>query len=274
MKKTILFVLFTVVIGFVSCQRTVTIVQIADPQFGFYDRDDLSYEISTMNRAVEIINRMQPDVVVFTGDLVHHPDEEKQWQEFVNLASMIDKGIIVRYVPGNHDGVIADNHVSMERFNTHIGADRFCDRVGNVLLTGINSNLVFFGDESDSLRMEQFEWLRQSLRMRKKGGVSIVFGHHPFFVEDIDEEDGYFQIPGRRRREYFELFAQEGVKAYFNGHLHSNAEASFDGIMAVTTSALGRPLGDAPSGMRVITVKDGAVSHEYLPVDAAPCTAH
>ena len=97
-----------------------------------------------------------------------------------------------------------------------------------------------------------------------------VFAHHPFFLRQIDEPDGYSTISPEKRRRYFELFRETGVQTVFTGHLHDNAETSYDNIGMITTSAVGRPLGDAPSGVRIIVIKDRTIIHRYYPLDEIP----
>lgn len=50
-------------------------------------------------------------------------------------------------------------------------------------------------------------------------------------------------IPRERREDYLELFREFGVEYLFSGHLHNNAIAHADGIEAITTGPVGRPLG-------------------------------
>lgn len=49
----------------------------------------------------------------------------------------------------------------------------------------------------------------------------------------------------------------------FAGHYHRNAYARAGEIEMVTTGAVGRPLGDDPSGFRVVDVHDDRLEHSY-----------
>jgi predicted phosphodiesterase len=58
------------------------------------------------------------------------------------------------------------------------------------------------------------------------------------------------------------------VQIAFAGHWHRNSIA-FDGeFQMVTSGPVGYPLGADPSGLRVVDVNDGGISHKYLPLDA------
>ena len=251
--------------------RTTIIIQVTDPQMGFYsDNRDMAYETETLTRIVEAVNRIRPDAVVFTGDYVHDPDSEEQWQEFRRIVAGIDSRIRTLCVPGNHDVRTRDGNVDTAPYEKHLGADRFRIRMNGVLLTGINSVLLKEGSEGSAAAEQQFRWLEKSLAGKRRHEVSLLFAHHPFFLERIDEPEGYSTLAPELRRKYFELFEKRGVDAVFTGHLHDNAETSCNGIPMVVTSAAGRQLGKARSGVRIISIRGGTIRHRYYPVEELP----
>jgi hypothetical protein len=69
-----------------------------------------------------------------------------------------------------------------------------------------------------------------------------------------------------------ELFRRYGVQATFCGHWHRNHEARDGDMIQVLTGSVGYPLGDNPSGIRVVRLTAGGIAHEYraLPLDGAP----
>ena len=251
--------------------RATVIIQVSDPQMGFYHGNrDMEYETEMLIRTVEAINRIQPDAVVFTGDYVHNPLDSLQWKELLRITSAIHPSIRLMYLPGNHDVLRNKGAVDMTPYLTHLGADRFSLCINNVLLTGLNSNYVKDETHDPSKEREQLNWLKRSLKKKKRNQVSLVFDHHPFFLQQIDEPEGYSTIAPEKRLTYFSLFKKYGVGFVFSGHLHDNAETSYDNIQMVTTSATGRQLGKAESGVRVIIVRQGEVSHRYYPIGDIP----
>ena len=69
---------------------TTVIMQVTDPQMGFYtDNRDMVYETEALTRIVEAINRIRPDAVVFTGDYVHDTDNEGQWIGFLRIIAEV-----------------------------------------------------------------------------------------------------------------------------------------------------------------------------------------
>ncbi|HEX4888283.1 MAG TPA: metallophosphoesterase [Luteibaculaceae bacterium] len=74
----------------------LTIVQISDAHLGSFSKDP-----APIHRAIEMINKLNPDVLVFTGDLVNnYADEAEFWiEEFKQLKARYGKFSIL----GNHD---------------------------------------------------------------------------------------------------------------------------------------------------------------------------
>lgn len=257
----------------VGCaQKPYVIVQLADVQLGFTaaadsDRNgteyvnDLSFEVACFNKAVELVNSIRPDAVVFTGDQVHRTWIQEQWDAFDSVLSGLDKDIKVFHVPGNHDVAFKDGKVDSSPFVDRYGPDRFCHSERGVKLVGINTNLIFF---SDSLETEQAEWMRDVLRKDSEDEVTLVFGHHPFFTEGIDVDDDLYPSDRQKRHIYFDMFSELGVDAMYAGHHHSTHEAAHNGISMKTTTAVGVQLGPDKSAVRVITVLRGRVSDEIV----------
>ena len=96
--------------------------------------------------------------------------------------------------------------------------------------------------------------------------VQRIFCHHPFFCVNIDEDDSHVQITKSKRHQYFDYFKSKGVDAVFAGHLHDNSAGEYEGIPMLTTTSSGYQLGSGPASIRVITIKDGQMSEELLPI--------
>jgi len=71
-------------------------------------------------------------------------------------------------------------------------------------------------------------------------------------------------------KKYLDLFAENGVDVVFTGHHHNNILNAYGEVQLVTTSAAGKSLGDAPSGMRIIKVYTDKIEHEYFGFDELP----
>src|SRR5438876_12280888 len=70
------------------------------------------------------------------------------------------------------------------------------------------------------------------------------------------------------RRPILDLLTGYGVRAFFCGHWHRNGGGWDRGVEVVVTGPVGYPLGDDPSGFRVVDVDGDRVEHHYVPLFA------
>ena len=245
------------------------IVQISDTQLGFMnDNRSMTGEIDLFTSAIAKINRLQPAAIVMTGDFVNSSRDVGQTDQFGKLCSLIAPAIPVYKIPGNHD--IGDSRDASNRdyYQSLYGPDRFSTVLHDVLLIGINTCLI--KDSVMPLKEEQLNWLADELSQSGKIKHKLVFGHHPFFMSDINEPENYSNLPKYERKRYDNLFNACGVSYYFAGHLHDNAMAEHGKVRYVTTSALGRQLGRTEAGVRVIRICGDEVGQCYLTVPEIP----
>ncbi len=248
--------------------RPTLIVQISDPQLGFStESHDLSPDTAMFGEAIRRINQLQPDAVVITGDLVHECDDPVQLAMVRALLDRIDPEIAIFPLPGNHDIRIEGQNVNAARYMAEHGKDRFVHTLKNCLLVGLNSSYI---KQHAPQEQEQKQWLVERLQEYAEVPHKIIFVHHPFFREKIDEPNDYFSIDSADRRRYFDLFAQYGVEAVYAGHLHDNAQGEYLGIRMVTTSAVCRQLGKARPGVRLIEINREGLKDRYVSTQEIP----
>lgn len=273
--KKFLFYFLSIALLASGCERKpYVVVQIADSQLGFTamvqsERDsaeyvnDLTYESECLKKAVAYVNEIKPDAIVFTGDQVHIADNQEQWDTFADIISEISADVKVLHIPGNHDLQINDTHVDMSQFSGRYGEDRFIHSDRGVNIVGMNTSLIKYNDPVESVQMD---WLKTVLSRTSKEEVTLVFGHHPFFETDIDEEDKHSQITQGKRRMYFDVFEEFGVDAVYAGHCHESHAGEYCGIPMKTTTSVAFQLGTSAPSVRVITVKGGQVSDELVEI--------
>lgn len=259
MKK--LFIGAAILLAAASCSpRTFSIVQIADAQLGFDAAvkgqepgaiyvNDLTYEKECFERAAESIGGLNPDMIVFTGDQIHRPLDQEQWEAFGELLTLLPDNAVVKHLPGNHDLLISEGKVECTPFTSRYGEDRFVYKKGRFCIIGINSSLIKHNDPREE---EQYEWLKATLEESGENTIKVIFCHHPFFVSDIEEEDGHVAIAKDKRKKYFDLFADNGVSAVYAGHLHHSAEGAYRGVAMKTTTSVGYQLGEDKASYRLI----------------------
>jgi serine/threonine-protein phosphatase CPPED1 len=249
--------------------RPFFFIQITDPQFGMTEADKgFSIETQVYTRAVESINKLKPSFVVITGDLVNNRKIPSQMAEFKRITAMISKKIPVWYSPGNHDVGQIPTRESIDSFVFDYGHDRFSFLYRHNLFIGLNTSII--KNNMPGIEEQQMEWLKNKFTENKNAVHKIIFCHYPFFISDPDEAEVYSNIRPASRKQYLELFKEEGVDAIYAGHLHKNTSAKYGSIEMTATSSAGKPHSEAPSGFRVVIVKPGGIESTYYGLDEVP----
>jgi 3',5'-cyclic AMP phosphodiesterase CpdA len=245
-------------------------VQITDPQLGMFENNaGFSKEIDLYKSAVSQINKIEPDFVVITGDFVHNPKDEAQISEFKKITSQIDSGIPIYLVPGNHDIGQNPDSINISRYIDIYGYDKFSFIHKNTLFIGLNGCVI--KENTAGFEQEQFEWLEEILQHNYQNVNHIIlFNHFPFFIKSFNEPETYSNNRYEIREKYFALFSKFGVDAIFSGHLHNNSVGEYLGVTQVTTSAVGKQLGKASSGLRIIQVDANKFTHSYHGLNEVP----
>ena len=268
--------LFLIIIlsGFVSAQKKNQdspwfFIQLSDPQFGMLDGNNgFEKETALYEKAVAKINDLRPDFVVITGDFVNDQHSASQINEFKRITAKISSKIPVYYTPGNHDIGQNPDATSLDNFKRNYGDDQFSFRHKGSVCIGFNTGIIKAGPEK--YEKEQSDWLTKKLRQSRKAQHIMLFTHYPFFNKTADEPAGYSNIDPENRKKYLDLFSSNRVDALFCGHHHNNGYASYGNMKLITTSALGKPLGEAPSGFRIVKVYPGKIDHQFFGLEELP----
>ena len=249
-------------------------VQMSDPQFGMFTKDaDFAQETVNFELAIATMNRWRPAFVVVTGDLVNKAGDTAQIAEYRRIIAKLDRSIPLYSVPGNHDVENEPTPASVAAYVRRIGPDHYSFKAGPLAAIVLNSSLIHTPKQAPALYDAQLAWLRAELARLKDGGAKhlVVFQHHPWFLENPEEADQYFNIPLERRRLHLSLFRESGVKYLFSGHYHRNAGGRAGEIEMTTTGPVGMPLGEgSQSGVRVVIVRDAGLTHRYYQLGELP----
>jgi len=248
-------------------------IQLTDPQFGMFTSDaDFRQETANFEFAIATANRLKPAFVVVTGDLINKMGDASQTNEYLRIVGKLDHSIPLYHMPGNHD--IGNNPTpqTIAAYVARYGPDHYSFRCGPVLGLVVNSSLVKSARDVPQLAAEQETWLKAELEKAKQDQVPhvIVFQHHPWFAAQVDEADAYDNLPLQVRRSYLDLFRACGVTHVFAGHCHANVTTRYDSLELVTTGAVGKPLRNDVSGMRVVIVRDTGIEHRYYHLGEIP----
>ncbi|KAL3315847.1 Serine/threonine-protein phosphatase cpped1 [Cichlidogyrus casuarinus] len=270
-------------------------VVLADPQFGLQESYvekksppfSWTRELDLLDEAIRLINRMRerPKFVVICGDLVHQGPGEPQHDQMISdlkvSLSRLDPEIDLIVLPGNHDLAAKPSPSDFSAYQAEWGNDYFRFSAGKWNCLVLNSQLWFDSSNCLEQAQAQTEWLK-NLVLEQKQKFDLVFQHIPPFISEIDEADGYFNLPKANRDTILELFWQAGVSHVFTGHLHYNclsewvppSSTTFNDrkpIKLVTTSSVSVPLANDPPGFRVCHLSTNAdLTHRYYSLLDAP----
>jgi len=152
-------------------------VQLSDTHWGFSGPPNPE-AANTLQKAVAAVNALevQPDFIVFTGDLTHTTDDaaerRKRMREFRDIVAAL-KVANVRFIPGEHDASLDAGAAFREHFGeTHYAFDH--KGVHFVALDNVSDPAGRVGDA-------QIEWLKADLAKLDRQAPIVVLTHRPLF---------------------------------------------------------------------------------------------
>jgi hypothetical protein len=152
-------------------------VQLSDTHWGFSGPPNPDAG-GTLQKAVAAVNSLevQPDFIVFTGDLTHTTDDpqerRKRLAEFRQIVKEL-KNPNVRFMPGEHDASLDWGAAWKEAFGeTHYTFDH--KGVHFIALDNVS-------DPAANIGQAQLDWLKADLDKREKDAPIVVFTHRPLF---------------------------------------------------------------------------------------------
>lgn len=234
--------------------------------------EGFEWDADRYREAVSIINSVGPAMVVIGGDMIDDANSEDQTDEFFAITARIDDDIPIRWVPGNHDiapDALAPTARSIQAYRDVFGPDYYSFRQGDTLFLALNTPVIDHPENVPGEWESQLAFVADELALagRSDVGQVVVLGHHPLFIERADEPDTYWNLPIERRRVLLELFGSSGVEFGLSGHWHRNALGRDNGFTQVVSGPVGYPLGDDPSGYRIVDVGPDGVAHRYVALD-------
>ena len=228
------------------------------------------WDAARYTEAVAAVNSLRPDLVLIGGDMIDDPNSEDQYVEFMRISAEISDDIPIRWVPGNHD-VAADTVVptpeSLTAYRSAFGPDYYAFDQGPMRFVALNTVVIDHPEAAPGEWEAQLEFLEAELGDAAAAGKKVVVaGHHPLFKHSADEPDDYWNLPIERRKIILRLLHDHGVELALAGHWHRNSIAGDGRLAMITTGPVGYPLGDDPSGFRVIEATETGFSHRYIPL--------
>lgn len=186
-------------------------VQLSDTHWGYQGPANPESK-NTLRKAVATVNglELQPDFIIFTGDLTHTTDDPKERRkrltEFRDIASEL-KVKNVRFIPGEHDASL-DNGAAYKEFfgDTYYSFDH--KGVHFVTLDNVS-------DPGASIGAAQMEWLAADLARQARDARIVVFTHRPLF--DLAPKWDWATRDGAKAIQALMEYSNVTV---FYGHIH------------------------------------------------------
>jgi hypothetical protein len=187
-------------------------LQLSDTHWGFSNPAVNPDSAGTLKKAVASVNSLtdQPDFIVFTGDLTHVTDDDKErrtrMSQFKDIISALGVKNI-RFIPGEHDAGLDEGKAYKEFF----GEPRYAFDHKGVHFIALDN----VSDPTSSLGDAQLEWLRSDLKKQKKDSRIVIFTHRPLF--DLYPDWDWYTRDGAKAIELLKPYSNVTV---FHGHIH------------------------------------------------------
>jgi len=186
-------------------------LQLSDTHWGYSGPNNPLAEV-TLREAVKAINgsALEPDFVVFTGDLTHTTDDtsvrKQRMREFQSIVS--DLKVKTRYfLPGEHDAGPDAGETYRELFGeTHGAFDH--KGVHFTLLDNVSQPGSVIGDA-------QLEWFEKDVSRVHPETPLVVLTHRPLF--ELYPSWDWVTRDGARA---VEILARRPSASVFYGHIH------------------------------------------------------
>jgi 3',5'-cyclic AMP phosphodiesterase CpdA len=195
-----------------AAEETFFFVQLSDTHWGFQGPVVNPDPRGTLPKAIAAVNALplEPDFVIFTGDLTHTTDDpgerRKRLTEFREQASAL-KNPNVRYMAGEHDASLDRGEAWKEFFGkTYYTFDH--KGVHFICIDNVSDPAARIGDV-------QLDWLRDDLARQDKDARIVVFTHRPLF--DLVPQWDWATRDGARAIDLLMPFRHVTV---FYGHIH------------------------------------------------------
>lgn len=205
----------------------------------------------------EINNK--PEYLIITGDLVYSGSKEAHNAFKEKFHRLIDNGIRVLVIPGNHDfdyypfyyqdGVpVYSKMLSKEEFENiyqDFGYNEAFSRDektlsysykldAHTLLIALDTQAEY-GYTDGNIKGSTLTWIEEQLKYSKKHNMNVVFvGHHNLFIHNPMFDYGYRL---NNSKKLIELMNTYNAKLYVSGHMHIQDISSENKITEILNEA-------------------------------------
>ena len=198
---------------------TLRFVQLSDPHCGYSQRTDSNYA-----RAVQLVNLLNPDLVIITGDIAEKgqsPQGLEQYRTFNSISA--DFKVAWFVIPGNHD--YYDRwwrNRGLGNYRAMVSPDTdytfTYDDLALFIMVNTGPDAIFWDAASfcRGFTRAQLDWMDKQLA-DSRARLRFVATHGP--VVDLDDKD---ESVKQGVREFLEIAQKNRVDAVLSGHTHQN----------------------------------------------------
>jgi 3',5'-cyclic AMP phosphodiesterase CpdA len=218
----------------------------------------------------QLIERVQPELIVASGDLTHRGLRDQHDRAAQLLRSF---GLPLHVIPGNHD----IPYTFPARFTrTFAEFERLWEttqpvyRSESLLIVGLNS-VRAWRHQSGGLRQHQLDWAAEQLAGADDGVLRIVVMHHQMIGAPWRSR----KKPVARRNHVLAVLVDSGAELILGGHIHQASVAERHEFEVITGDVRGVTVSIAPGfgqprphrrgearGLHVYEAAEGAIEIE------------
>lgn len=266
-------------------KNRLRIIQISDVQLGLTyayaqqnklaeiiaDSSNLQIDHQYFKKAVSEINRLNPNIIVNTGDLVNDASDTTLIRDYKDIAAGFNAPVYIAL--GNHDGW---NTSEIETFRKRFKQDDYYSlRIHNCLFIFLNSWHLKYPDRDTLGTRKQKDFIQKTLLQNADATCKIMLFHVPAFLNDPEEEETYTNLPVKERNWLLDLALKNHVRLFLSGHAHFNSVQNYkDSITLITTGSIAKSMGEnfdgttSIRGFRMINInlKKGIITQKFIPL--------
>jgi 3',5'-cyclic AMP phosphodiesterase CpdA len=192
--------------------RDFTFAQLSDTHLGFQGPKINPDSAATLDKAVDALNGLavQPDFVMFTGDLTHDtPDPQERRARMRRFKAAVARLKVqqLRFLPGEHD-VGEDGG---EAYREVFGPPSYAFEHKGIHFIALDN----VTQPGSTLGPAQLDWLAGDLRQVRPQMPVVVFAHRPLF--SLYEDWDWFTADGEQA---IALLSSHPNVTVFYGHIH------------------------------------------------------
>ena len=226
------------------------IAQLCDPQFGF-GIDGYENDVLRLEKSVQKINELMPDIVVVAGDFVHESNNDEAFATFQKIIAQLKAPVLL--TPGNHDIPNPVTVSGLQRYRSRFGEDFGVVECKGRCIISANSQMWMGAPAEEIIRHDNL--LLNALQKAKKEKQPVVMlTHIPPFVSFWYEADEYFNVPKAKREDMLALCAENGVVLWLAGHTHTTSQRSYRQITILNGETTSQNFDGHQLGFRLLTI--------------------